>query len=509
MSLDLDLQLREFCDFMDETQGPLTVDDILERTGDVPVIPGRGWAVRGRPVSRRLITAAAAVIAVVVVGLALRFLPVLQRDVPPATDDIPTTTNSTAPPPQGAEAAQGTLDSPMGTFNWWKLIGVDAELPDPGWLVKSQSGYSLIVGPFGDTLEYWRSADWKTWLPAPSPGFEGASAFVVVLAGDYWVLGEGPPSVWRSNDGETWLEVPLPAGYSQTPYGALHDVNGEIWLTTFNTPSTVPLGVWRLDGTSWTSLDPGTFPPGDITELDGWTGVAGGPAVVGEFTVVPWDFDSLTVIDSNDQGVVVTPPWAALRNEAPEGLAATPSLTVLASDGQFLAYVTHYIPGTTCPPTRPNCVPEPQATFDMWTSPDGVTWTGPTRPGFLVPEAASYGSFRTEGDVILAELYGDPSQVWISEDGINWSNSGIPGQGYFEFIRLDSGAIYLGSYPHLEMFFSADLRNWERVDMSAVSAFGGSGNGASMTAAAGDTVFFMVLDEGSGRHAMWILELQE
>ena len=505
MSLDIDIQLREFCDFMDETQGPLTVDDILERTGDVPVIPGRGKAIRGRPVSRRLITAAAAVIAVVLVGLALRFLPVLQRDVPPATDDIPTTTNSTAPPPQGAEAAQGTLDTPMGTFSWWHLTGVDAELPDPGWPVKSESGYSLIVGPWGGGLEYWRSPDGKAWLQAPLPGFAGASAFRVVLVGDYWLITEEPTSLWRSEDGETWVEVPLPLGYNGTPYGSLQEVNGAVWLTNDDP------GVWRLDGTSWTSLNPGSIGPGDIRSLNTRTGVERGPVANDDITVVVWDFDSLSVIDSGDQGIVVKPPWATPLDEAQEGVGIGPSLTVLASRGQFLAFVTKDIPGTTCPSTRPGCDPEPQPMIEMWTSPDGLTWTGPTRPGFLPDEGGAYGMFRTEGDLVIGEVFGPfgPGQVWISEDGTSWSDARIPGQNSFSFVRLDSGAIYFGDYPHLEMFFSADLRNWERVDVSAMSAFGGSGNGRSMFFSAGDTAFAMVVDDGTGRHAMWILELQE
>jgi hypothetical protein len=145
--------------------------------------------------------------------------------------------------------------------------------------------------------------------------------------------------------------------------------------------------------------------------------------------------------------------------------------------------------------------------IEVWTSADGLTWTGPTRPGFLPGGGGAYGTFRTEGDLIIGEVhdpFGGAGQVWISEDGINWSDTGISGHS-FTFIRLDSGAIYFGDYPDIEMFFSTDLRNWERVDVSAMSVM----DSLNMTVSAGDTAFFMVADDATGRNAMWIMELQE
>ncbi len=84
------------------------------------------------------------------------------------------------------------------------------------------------------------------------------------------------------------------------------------------------------------------------------------------------------------------------------------------------------------PPSPAGCDPSDrlQPTIEMWTSPDGVSWAGPTRPGFLPDEGGGYGMFRTDGDLVIAEVYeplGGSGQVWISEDGISWSATGISG----------------------------------------------------------------------------------
>ncbi len=253
MSLDLRRDLHEYGDFMEETQGSLTVEQILKQSGAIQVIPDDEMDPHHDLVRRRwaAVLAVAAILLTVAVALVLG---ALRNDVPPvdSVTTVPTSTPSSLP----ESANAGTLDTPMGTFDWWQLTGVDPEVPPPSWLVKGPSGYSLIHGPWGTGLEYWQSADGKAWTPAPLPGFEGDAAWVEKIAGDYW-LSTNSPSLWRSEDGGTWVQVPLPSGYSQTPYQALQEVNGALWLTSDD-----PVGVWRLDETSWTALDTGPIAPG-------------------------------------------------------------------------------------------------------------------------------------------------------------------------------------------------------------------------------------------------------
>lgn len=89
MSVDLDRQLREYCRQMDEAQGALSLEDILERTGELQVIPGRGTK---QPTPRRWwVAAAAAALAILILVIGTRFLPAADRTPEPA--DQPTTTS--------------------------------------------------------------------------------------------------------------------------------------------------------------------------------------------------------------------------------------------------------------------------------------------------------------------------------------------------------------------------------------------------------------------------------
>jgi hypothetical protein len=93
MSVDLDSQLREYCQHMDEEQGALSFEDVLERTGEIQVIPGRGED--QPPSSRKWIVAAAAAFAVLIIAIGIRFLPVTDQTPEPA--EQPTTTLITTP----------------------------------------------------------------------------------------------------------------------------------------------------------------------------------------------------------------------------------------------------------------------------------------------------------------------------------------------------------------------------------------------------------------------------
>ena len=93
MSVDLDRQLQEYCRLMDEAQVSLSFDDILERSGELQVIPGRSN--RHPSPRRRWIAAAAVALALLVLAIGIRLLPIV--DVSPA--DQPTTTS-----PPGAMA---------------------------------------------------------------------------------------------------------------------------------------------------------------------------------------------------------------------------------------------------------------------------------------------------------------------------------------------------------------------------------------------------------------------
>jgi hypothetical protein len=90
MSVDLDRQLQEYCRLMDEAQVSLSFDDILERSGELPVISGR-TSPQLSP-RRRWIAVAAAALAVLLLAIGIRLLPGVDGTPQPADDPpLPTT----------------------------------------------------------------------------------------------------------------------------------------------------------------------------------------------------------------------------------------------------------------------------------------------------------------------------------------------------------------------------------------------------------------------------------
>ena len=120
MSVDLDRQLREYCRDMDMRQGALSFEDILERSGEQPVIPN---LIPGRThrqlTQRRTWIAAAAALAFVIVAIGIRFLPA--TDGAPEPADPPTTTTWPGPVREDATSLGITTmerDVGDGTWSW-------------------------------------------------------------------------------------------------------------------------------------------------------------------------------------------------------------------------------------------------------------------------------------------------------------------------------------------------------------------------------------------------------
>lgn len=121
MSVDLDRQLREYCRDMDEKQGALAFDDILDRSGELPVIPGRrsrhpspprkSMKTQAAGPGRGLVWAAAAfVVILTVAGLYFAFSGSDGQVVDQTTVPAPTTAQSVWP---GPVPDRGTLVHPM------------------------------------------------------------------------------------------------------------------------------------------------------------------------------------------------------------------------------------------------------------------------------------------------------------------------------------------------------------------------------------------------------------
>jgi hypothetical protein len=131
MRSDLDRQLREYSRHMDEKQGALSVDDILERSGELQVIPKAIPRRQRQQLSQRSrwIAAAAAAVAVLVVVIGIGFLSGTDRS--PGPVDQPTTTlgEIRSDFPASGPVEPGTYHIPSSP---WNVAGFTMTMPE-GW----------------------------------------------------------------------------------------------------------------------------------------------------------------------------------------------------------------------------------------------------------------------------------------------------------------------------------------------------------------------------------------
>lgn len=139
MSVDLNRQLQEYCRLIDEKQGALSVEDILERSGELQVVP-RQWDRHSSPERRSVKTlavgpgrglawaAAAFVVILTVGGLYLAFSGDNDQVVDQTTVPTPTTVLTTIPDPTTTlgEVVHGwpsTTENPAGLYSWGGACG--------------------------------------------------------------------------------------------------------------------------------------------------------------------------------------------------------------------------------------------------------------------------------------------------------------------------------------------------------------------------------------------------
>jgi hypothetical protein len=154
MSVDLDRQLREYCRLLDEKQGALSFDDILEKTGELQVIPKPG--IRQPTLRGGWIAAASAAFVVLITFIGIQFLPATDRS--PGPLDQPTTT--VAPPrsdfPESGPVEAGTYHIEPSESS---VAGVTLTLPD-GW--EAHDGLPYVIkasGPDEEAFFYFVTVD--------------------------------------------------------------------------------------------------------------------------------------------------------------------------------------------------------------------------------------------------------------------------------------------------------------------------------------------------------------
>lgn len=174
-------------------------------------------------------------------------------------------------------------------------------------------------------------------------------------------------------------------------------------------------GVWRFDGTSWTSLTPGQPVAALTLSQDGTlyagTGLRSGTGGIG-------------ILASHDAGAT----WQALAGGALSGL-------VITRIGVDPANASHLLAATAAPPGQ-------SATPGLYSSADGgATWSGPLVPGSIEDLAWSGASVLAVGSSSLALSSNDGATfatLSLAAVPASWSRAAVcfqPGAGFLALFQ--------------------------------------------------------------------------
>lgn len=422
MSVDLDRQLQDYCRLIDEKQGALSFDDILERTGEQQVLPN---VIPGRPdrqlsPRRKWIAVAAAALALLMVVIGIRFLPATGGAPEPA--DQPTTTTWPGPVREEATSLGVTTmerDVEAGTWTWEDPLDTPVDWIDVqrvSFLSEGQPHWYIELGakpPLAADLE-------PGLLIAYGLVFEtngdGVADYLVGIDND--APQQGDFHVWVTDlaTGETDEQIGGPYGY---PIEFMHPDEQQ--------PGD-PAGPPTMLFTFLNNRPPAPQPPFDLNpgtvRFYAWT------STTFDGEVVSWDYapdSSWLRVAASAQAPAPEPTPATSAPEA-EPEARVLSIPVQNTSGQaaelFVARDTQpmeFLVGTVEPSTV-----EPGRTEDVaFTVPAGEDWAiflnpGPDRGPLIlasdIPPDAS-GELPIE---IIVDQFGSPGVQTFGDAQPGW-----------------------------------------------------------------------------------------
>jgi hypothetical protein len=431
--------------------------DQVERTRAEPQ-KTRGWLV-----------AAAAFIAVLVVGTATLFW--LTRSGGPEVVDEPTTTTvvttTTTPPP--TTAAPSSLNLPDA----WQRVGASVMTPVVGIFDMVETSSGLVAVGFDPDEEDMRqngviftSADGVTWTrlaendPALNLGAvlmygitEGGPGIIAVGTGceDDTDLCVPYPTVWTSADGSSWTRSAADPG-AFAGSGAMLDVVatdvgmvavGNIdQLGADDTLGARPAAWFSKDGLTWSLVFEGEWIDDAGVALAGFHAVEATPEgrLIGVGTA------------ENQSGAPVAAVWLSPDGESWERVAAE----FFAADTSIID-VAWGTSGFVAVGTKAGREPA------IWRSPDGLTWNRTdtaNQPFEHIGTLGSVGSLGTgwitTGPHGFTDVAGGTVTLWTSPDGLTWDRVHSIDPGYaMSVVATDSGIVVAGGMAGLDNYYAA------------------------------------------------------
>jgi hypothetical protein len=448
--IDLERQLMDYGEFHDEEWGPISPEDILAtRVGHGPIKIVQARQPKHRPQGLRIAVAAAAVVLVLLGGVALLFQ-VSESGRPVAGSSVDTTLTESVPT-TAAESSPITTSGCLAPSMWTRVCDDAAGFEGALMLSVTSGGPGLVaVGSDYDNDNYknrswvdavvWTSPDGFTWSRVPHDesvfGGAGLQRMLSVTAGVPGLvavgMANGDAAVWTSLDGFTWSRVP----HDEATFGG--DGNQQMLSVTLGGPGLVAVGSDGGDAAVWTSLDGFTWSrvPHDEAIFGGDRGqkmrsvIAGGPGLVavggdGTLDEDAADWTSSAAAWTSSDGFT----WTRVPDESIVGGSGGEGMFSVAAGG----------PGLVAVGSMNGVFNDHAPLRDMdaavWTSLDGFTWTRvPHDPSVFALSGdgtssghEQMGSVTAGGPGLVAvgstgvPETGWDEAVWTSRDGFTWT----------------------------------------------------------------------------------------
>lgn len=331
--------------------------------------------------------------------------------------------------------------------------------------------------------------------------------YLYVASSRFNDTGEGA-QIFRTADGETWETVTQPVFdnylepemYYGSYFWALKEFKGKLyagmgWWRTDGATFYDPKGgqVWRTaDGLNWEKVvDLAGDPYNEILSADN--------VFQGQIYAATVNFDTGFEIwrsPSGDAG-----DWEMVADNSLDTYLPAPGVATITFKDRLFIH-----------PGQILNLDYSQAPLHIWSSRDGQNYEVVTADGFGDPRvlyAWNWMEFREDfylqEQVVDPETYSETIRVMRTHDGVNWSVFCEGCRGLGSVVKGHVYQIWWDADLGLQVYRSADLLGWEKVDWQGFDAPGMIGGWGPFAIFKGD-IYFIVYDE-SGHNQLWRLSV--
>ena len=333
----------------------------------------------------------------------------------------------------GASWTQETAQAEFGERFSQRVVTDGKQL----WLIAGSDGYQSAQ------RDVWSSTDGRTWTQVTSTAQfsarsdEGAD----YLNGQLWVIGGGDDEVWSSTAGDAWSKHSLSAAVPGKSATAMVPFNNRLWVLGDE------MQLWSsADGIAWTEEAHTTPAVSSLAQMlarsDRLVLIAGWQYAAPNYYRQVWQ--------STDGK-----SWSLLTNAAP--FSPTNLNQVVELNGTLLAFAGN---------------DTNEMTPEVWASSDGASWTqvvanAPYGPRLGYRVVVHNNLVYVIGGYSSQSLGTIANDVWSSPDGVTWTQ--VASDGTLPMRTFGSGmsvagnmCLYPGSVSFHDVWCSSDGKTWQQ-----------------------------------------------